>query len=75
MFDSWDMIKKNFELIWSTMMAHKEKTKNDQSGICAQLQESINYLNDIGQKLDCSVPRLVETQKRKQMVILCCENL
>jgi hypothetical protein len=50
MFDGWDMIKENFELIWLTMMAHEEKTKNDQSGIRAQLQESIDYLNGIGAK-------------------------
>jgi hypothetical protein len=50
MFEGWDTIKDNFELMWSTMMSQEEKTKNDQISIKAQLQEAIDYLNDIGAK-------------------------
>jgi hypothetical protein len=50
MFEGWDTIKDNFELMWSTMMSQEEKTKNDQISITAQLQEAIDYLNDIGAK-------------------------
>jgi hypothetical protein len=50
MFDGWDMIKGNFDLIWSTMMTQEERAKSEQSRIRAQLQESIDYLNDIGAK-------------------------
>jgi hypothetical protein len=50
MFQGWDVIKENFELIWSTMMNQDEKNKDDQSGTKAQLQEAIDYVNDIGAK-------------------------
>jgi hypothetical protein len=50
MFEGWDVIKDNFILIWSRISTDDEQAKGEMSGLRAQLQESIDYLNDIGAK-------------------------
>jgi hypothetical protein len=50
MFDGWNIVKGNFDLICLMMMSHEEKTKYDQSRVRAQLQEYIDCINDVGAK-------------------------
>jgi hypothetical protein len=41
----------NFDLVWSRFSTYDEQSKGDLAGIRAQLQEFIDYMNDIGAKL------------------------
>jgi hypothetical protein len=50
MFEGWEVIKDNFVLIWTRITMDDEQSKGELSGLRAQLQESIDYLNDIGAK-------------------------
>jgi hypothetical protein len=49
-FEGWDVIKENLDVIWSKVATQDDQAKGDMAGIRAQLQEAIYYLNDIGAK-------------------------
>jgi hypothetical protein len=50
MFEGWEVIKDNFVLIWTRITTDDEQSNGELFGLQAQLQESIDYLNDIGAK-------------------------
>jgi hypothetical protein len=50
MFEGWNTIKGNFDLIWIMMRTHEERAKGDQTGVRAHLQEYIDYINHVGAK-------------------------
>jgi hypothetical protein len=51
MFVSWEIIRKNFHALSHSMrMVQEERVKGERSGIRAQLQELVTFLNDVGAK-------------------------
>jgi hypothetical protein len=50
MIEGWELIKQNFDLLWATLQAQDKKGKHDQAGLRAQLQESMDDMNDVGVK-------------------------
>jgi hypothetical protein len=50
MVEGWERIKSNFEVLWNTVKAYEDKGRNDESGMRSQIQEAMNYINDVGAK-------------------------
>jgi hypothetical protein len=50
MFEGWDVIKENFEVIWAKLTTEGDQSQAGIASVKAQLQEAIDYLNDIGAK-------------------------
>jgi hypothetical protein len=50
MVEGWERIKSNFEVLWNTVKAYEDTGRNDESGMRSQIQEAMNYINDVGAK-------------------------